>query len=131
MHELGSACFQIELIEEYPCETKQQLREREGEWIKNIGALNETISGRTAKTSYEENREVFLERSKQWREENMEKKKEYNKNYRDDHKEKAQEYNQQYRKKNEDKLKTKKKTRGTNYTFVKYANAKFVNTVNT
>ena len=111
VRELGSACFQIELIEEYPCETKQQIREREGEWIKkkNIGTLNETISGRTAKPSYEENREVFLERSKQWREENMEKKKEYNKNYRDNHKEKAQEYNQQYRKKNEDKLKTKKR----------------------
>ena len=76
---------------------------------KNIGTLNETISGRTAKTSYEENREIFLERSKQWREENMEKKKEYNKNYRDNHKEKAQEYNQQYRKKTEDKLKAKKR----------------------
>ena len=109
MRELGTACFQIELIEEYPCQTKQQLREREGEWIKNIGTLNETISGRTAKTSCEENREVFLERSKQWREENMEKKKEYNKNYRDNHKEKAQEYNKQYRTKNEDKLKAKKR----------------------
>ena len=74
MRELGTACLQIELIEEYPCETKQQLREREGEWIKNIGTLNETISGRTAKTYYEVNREAFLERSKQWREENMEKK---------------------------------------------------------
>ena len=106
MRELGTACLQIELIEEYPCETKQQLREREGEWIKNIGTLNETISGRTAKTSYEENREVSVQSSGGKR---TEKKKEYNKNYRDNHKEKAQEYNQQYRKKSEDKQKTKKR----------------------
>ena len=112
MRELGNACFQIELIEEYPCETKQQLREREGEWIKNIGTLNETISGRTAQAYYEENKETFLERSKQWREQNTEKKKEYDKNYRENQKEKAKEYNKQYRNKNEDKLKAIKKDWG-------------------
>lgn len=57
----------IFLIEDFPCETKDQLRQREGYYIKNIPCVNQRIAGRTKKESkkqyYEHNRETILEYS--------------------------------------------------------------------
>ena len=39
----------IYLIEEFPCESKDQLRQREGYYIKNIPCVNQRIAGRTKK----------------------------------------------------------------------------------
>ena len=47
MNEYGFDKFFIELIEEYPCNTKIELLAREGHWIKEIGTLSKTIQGRT------------------------------------------------------------------------------------
>ena len=44
---IGHGLFYIELIEVYPCETKTQLREREGHYIRTIGSLNMCVAGRT------------------------------------------------------------------------------------
>ena len=49
MIELGCDAFRIDLIEDYPCEDKQALRQREGYWIRQIGTLNKVIAGRTQK----------------------------------------------------------------------------------
>ena len=37
----------IELVEDYPCEDKYQLRQKEGEYIRQIGTLNKNIAERT------------------------------------------------------------------------------------
>ena len=54
MIELGTDVFRIDLIENYPCEDKQALRQREGYWIRQIATLNKQIAGRTAKEAKKE-----------------------------------------------------------------------------
>ncbi len=49
MRELGVDCFYIELIEECPCENREQLRKREGHYIREIGTLNMKQAGRDLK----------------------------------------------------------------------------------
>ena len=63
MREIGFNRFRIELIEEYPCADKYQLRQRdsEGYYIRQIGTFNQLVSGRTReeveKIYFENNRE--------------------------------------------------------------------------
>lgn len=49
--------IKLELLEEYPCETKDQLRAKEAEWVRKIGTLNQQIPGRTCKEWCEEHKE--------------------------------------------------------------------------
>ena len=56
----------IELIENYPCESKEELRKREGYWIKNEKCVNKLVPGRT---------------QKEWLDLNREKRKQYEKEY--------------------------------------------------
>ena len=41
MNEMGIENFEIQLVEDYPCESKEELRRREDEVIQEIGTLNE------------------------------------------------------------------------------------------
>ena len=66
MHEIGFDRFRIELLEDCPCEDKYQLRQKEGQYIREMGTLNKIIAGRTIK---------------EWEEDNKEKKREYEKQY--------------------------------------------------
>ena len=63
----GIENLNIYLIEEFPCETKDQLRKKEGYYIKTIPCVNKYLPGRTVKESkkqyYEHNRETILEYS--------------------------------------------------------------------
>lgn len=87
----------IELYENYPCNSKQELCKREGEIQREIATLNMCIAGRTNKEWQEEHKNDNLERAKKWYNENLEKKKEYDKKRREDKyleiKEKKKEYN--------------------------------------
>ena len=73
----GIENLNISLIEEFPCETKDQLRKKEGYYIKAIPCINQRIAGRTSK--------------------------EFQKQYRDNHKD----YFEQYYKNNKEYLQTK------------------------
>ena len=81
MNELGVENFYIELVEEYPCKNIEQLRAREGEWIRKIGTLNKRIEDRTLQ---------------EWKEDNAEKMREYHKQYREEHGETLREHHRQY-----------------------------------
>ena len=91
MNEHGIENFDIEIVEEYPCEGKQQLEKREGEIIKEIGTLNQRIAGRTNqeyKQEFENHlRECARKYKKQWkidnREHHLHKDREYKKTYRE------------------------------------------------
>ena len=48
-NEIGIENFYIELIEDCPCESLEQLRKREGNYIREMGKLNHQIAGRTQK----------------------------------------------------------------------------------
>ena len=77
MNEFGTDIFRIDLIEDYPCEDKQALRQREGYWIRQMGTLNKYIAGRNEKEKYEDNKERILERNKKYIEEHKERRQEY------------------------------------------------------
>ena len=66
----------IFLIVEYPCETKDQLRQREGYYITNIPCVNKVVAGRKNKESckqyYENNKETITNKQKQYRDEHKE-----------------------------------------------------------
>ncbi len=64
MNEIGFNRFRIELIEEYPCNDKYQLRQREGYFIREMGTLNQLIAGRNSIEYYQDNKEEYKARSK-------------------------------------------------------------------
>ena len=102
-------CF-IELVQEYPCETKDELTKKEGEYIRANKCVNKVIPGRTQKEyrvdnldklkenqkqHYIENRDKLLENQKQYYIENHNKRLEYIKQYRIDNRDKINELQRQ------------------------------------
>ena len=78
---------EIILIECYECENKEQLRRREGEYIKQYDCVNEKIAGRTKKEYRKEYYEENKEENKEYREKNKEAIAQYQKEYREKNKE--------------------------------------------
>jgi hypothetical protein len=90
----------IELIENYPCNNREELAKREGELIRlhKDNLVNRCIASRTNKEYYEEYKQEIKIKQKQWYDNNnsiiLEKKKQYHdlhkedaKKYREDNKE--------------------------------------------
>ena len=116
MNEIGFERFRIELIEEYQCTDKYELRQKEGHFIREIGTLNKIIAGRTKKEHRQENKERIQEYQKQYDIDNKEHKKEYylnNIEHRKEYillnKDKLQEQMKEYKKANKDKILEKNK----------------------
>ena len=72
MREIGTDRFRIELIEDYSCEDKYKLRQREGYFIRELGSLNKRIECRTKQERYEETRDILLDKQKIYRKEHIE-----------------------------------------------------------
>jgi len=83
-------CY-IELVENFPCNNKDELHKREGEIIRANPCVNKNIPGRTIKEYKEDNKEKIIEYNKQYNENNKDKLKEY----RENNKEKINEYKKQ------------------------------------
>lgn len=63
----------IELIENYPCNSKEELNKREGEIIRStFNCINKTIPKRTPKEYYEDNKEYLTMKQKEYNELNKE-----------------------------------------------------------
>jgi hypothetical protein len=118
MSEIGIEHFYIELIEECPCDNKEQLMKKEGEFIRQQGTLNKFVAGRTYKEWRIDNSERIREQVIQNREHKCVYNKEYQINNREQLKEKAKTYREQnidvlktrcndYKKKNKEQLKEK------------------------
>jgi len=70
-------CY-IELIEDCPCNSKDELRRREGQLIREMeNVVNKRIEGRTDIEYYNDNKEQILLHQKEYYEANKDKKKEY------------------------------------------------------
>ena len=54
----------IELIYNFPCNSKNELNREEGTYIRNNKCINKQIAGRTQKEWYEDNKERILEQRK-------------------------------------------------------------------
>lgn len=73
MNELDIENFYIELIEYYPCNTRDELYKKEGECIRYYKSeLNKIIQGRSRKERNDENRDQYLNRKKEHYEKNKE-----------------------------------------------------------
>lgn len=91
----GWSNWSMIVVEEYPCENKNQAEARERYWIETLQAtLNKVIPTRTKQEYMEENREQLREKSKQ---------------YNSEHREECRKYNKKYREENEDYHKRRKK----------------------
>ena len=131
----------IELIENYPCNTKKELRKREDYYIqfsladkyclntfrafqseddkKDSKRLYYTLNIETIKENmkvyYEENKETIIESHREYNKENREKVDAYQAQYRLDNAEKRREYTKQYVKEHQEQVKeTKKKYKAEN-----------------
>ncbi len=82
MRELGEDNFYIELIELYPCKSKEELRRREGEITRDKGTLNAYIAGRTKKEYYKETIDEYRDRGQKNYQEHREERLEYARKYR-------------------------------------------------
>jgi hypothetical protein len=97
--------YKIELLEEYPCNNKQQLFKKEGEYIRNNECVNKCIAGRTEQEYNIDNANKIRERKKKYRIANADKHKEWINQYRIDNVDKIKEYKKQYRQTNADEIK--------------------------
>jgi len=100
-------CY-IELMENYQCNSRNELERREGQLIREMDCVNKNIAGRTPKEYRDDNKEVIAERTKKWREANKEVIAENEKKYREANKEVIAENKKKWQAANEEKLKEKK-----------------------
>ena len=118
--EYGLENCKIILIENCPCDTKDELRAREAHYIRNFDCVNKNIPGRTRKEYYEDNKDnikqyyednknKILEQKKQYRKVNKDKMAERDKQYYKDNKNKILERDKQYYKDNKNKILEKMK----------------------
>ena len=89
INEYGVDNFYIELIENYPCNNTEELRAKEGEWIRQIGTLNYIINGRTNEQYRNEHKEVISEKAKQYRQDHLQEVRAYEKSKNDANREKV------------------------------------------
>lgn len=109
----------IELLELCPCNSKDELNKKEGEYIRSLNCVNQVVTGRTKKeyridnklklnekkkTYYKENKEKINENCKEYYKDNKEKILETVKKYSIENKEKISEQKKGYRKNNEEKI---------------------------
>jgi len=88
--------YKIILVENFECNSKDELRQREQFYIDNNDCINKISSYLTE----EQKKEKHRERSKKRYEENKEEIKDYNKQYNKENKEKLKDYYKQYNKDN-------------------------------
>jgi len=91
MNEYGFDKFFIELIEDYPCNSKIELCAREGYWIRDRGTLNKVIQGRSRQEWFEDMKEDLKQKQKSRYENNKEAISEQKKGYRERNKEQEHE----------------------------------------
>lgn len=77
--------MKIYLVEDYPCDRKEQLLMRERYYIENNECCNKVVPLRTKKEYYEDHKEHIIENVKEWGEKNKEKVREYKRKYKKNH----------------------------------------------
>ena len=89
--------YKIILIENFPCNSKEELHREERKYIDTIECVNKVIPTRTRHEHYTDNYDKLKEYQKKYKLENNDKLLEYQKEYRLKHKDIIREYQKQYR----------------------------------
>lgn len=76
----------IVLLEDFPCDRKELLLQRERYYIDNMDCINKNIPTRNRHEWYENNKEKYIERQKLWNNNNKDKLKEYQKTFKNKNK---------------------------------------------
>jgi group I intron endonuclease len=96
-HKLGVNQFKIILIENYPCQSRNELDRRERYFIELLKAeLNKQIPTRTDKEYYECNKTKISQQKKEWKAKNIEKVHENGKEYQRKNRERLTQYRKEY-----------------------------------
>lgn len=120
MRELGIDHFKLVRLEDFPCQSNDELRAREEYWRQELGAALNTVRCYLSDEEWKEwkkayfvryyaaNREKILNRSAEYYKENKEKVQAYKKEYTAKNKELIQATSVRWRKENADKIQAKK-----------------------
>ena len=103
--------YDIILIENYPCETRDQLHSRERHYIETLPCVNLIIPTRTHKEWVQANKEHIQEKLKEYSKTNEIRLKQYQENYREKNKEQNKEYKKEYYQNNKEYISEKSKLR--------------------
>ena len=95
---------QIILVEDFPCENKKELHQRERFYIESNTCVNKNIPGRTEKEWREKNKEILLEKRREYIKQNSEKLKKQFKEWANNNKEHNKEIHKKYYKDNREKI---------------------------
>lgn len=86
--EYGLENCKIILVENCPCESRDELHAREAYYIRNFECVNKYVPGRTDKEYYQDNKNKIIERTKQYYENHKNKQLETMKQYYENNKNK-------------------------------------------
>ena len=99
--EIGVEHFKIILIEEYPCENRDQLRAREQYYIElfksNKNGYNKYCAKRSRREYYENNKDLISTKYKEYYDNNKNRMRLRGKNYYENNKEKIKEYHEEHK----------------------------------
>jgi hypothetical protein len=101
--------YDIILLENCPCNTKDELHAREKFYIQNNECINKYVPLRTKKEYYNDNAETIKNKVKQYAGNNKEQIQQYKKEYREKNREMLSEKNKEYRNANKEHLKEVRK----------------------
>lgn len=109
--EFGVDNCKIELIQNYPCNSKDELVRQEGKHILRLRkkCVNKNVAGRTKKEGYEANKEHYLSISRKWKENHKEETQKAWKQYYQDNLDKLKVATQQYRETHTEKIQQQQK----------------------
>ena len=99
----------IFLIEDYPCDRKDQLLSRERFYIESMDCVNKQIPTRTKKEWTEENKDYYKIYQKQYHQDNKDHLNQIKKEYREKNKDHLNQKKKEYRENNREKIKIQHK----------------------
>ena len=102
--EYGLENCKIILVENCPCESRDELHAREAHYIRNFECVNKCIPNRTNKEYYEDNKVKIAEKAKVYREVNKDKLLKYGKEYHEVNKERINEHYKEYYQNNKEQI---------------------------
>ena len=109
MEKYGRDNIKIVLMENHPCNSKDELKAVEAKYQRENKCVNKRIEMRTPKEYRQDNRDKILERDKNYHRLNCVKRCEYQKEYREANQDKISEYKKDYYQDNRDKILAYKK----------------------